>query len=166
MESLVSTLTDLAAPWASLYNDSKPLSTFVTFAHLGGLLLAGGFAIASDRATLRFRASGPESERALLGELHGIHRPVLIGLGITLVSGILMLAADVETLLPAPVFWVKMASLALLLGNGWRLQRAETELRNGSPAPERAWRRLRGAARWSLGLWFVTLFLGTALLSI
>lgn len=166
MQSVVTTLTDLTAPWAGWYNDSKQLSTAVTFVHLGGLLLAGGFAIASDRATLRFGPAGSDAERALLGELHAIHRPVLIGLGLTLVSGLLMLAADVETLLPAPLFWVKMAAIAVLLGNGLLLQRAETELRRGSPAPEQAWRRLRRSARWSLALWFVTLFLGTALLSI
>jgi hypothetical protein len=164
--SLVTAVSELAAPWAHLYNDSKLVSTSVTFLHLGGVLLGGGFAIASDRATLRLPRTSPGAERVHLDELHSIHRPVLIGLTLTFLSGLLQFGADVETFLPAPFFWIKMTAIALLLGNGAVLQRAETELRRGTPAPERAWRRLRQSAWASLGLWFGTLLLGTALLAI
>lgn len=165
MISLVASAAELAAPWARLYNNSNALSTAVTFAHLGGLLLAGGFAIASDRATLRLVRTGPAAERAHLEELHAIHRPVLLGLLLTFLSGLLMLGADVETLLPSPVFWVKMGVVLLLLINGAILRRTETVLRLGSAPPERTWRRLRWSAAASLVLWFGSLFLGTALLS-
>ncbi len=43
-------LTEL---WASLYNDFPPLQTVVLFLLLSGLLVGGGFALATDRATLR-----------------------------------------------------------------------------------------------------------------
>lgn len=165
MRSVVSTLADLAAPWAGLYNNSSFLSTAVTFGHLGGMLLAGGFAIAADRATLRFVSSGPASEQSHLSELRDIHRPVLVGLAVTFLSGMLLLAADVESLLLAPVFWVKMGLILGLIGNGVLLRRWGGELRSGSLRPERAWRGLRASARLSLTLWFASLLLGTALLS-
>ncbi|NOT07047.1 MAG: hypothetical protein HOP28_02465 [Gemmatimonadales bacterium] len=166
MLSLTDTLTELASPWATSYNNSNVLSTLVTFAHLGGLLVAGGFALATDRATLRFVPSGAETDRTHLSELRGIHRPVLLGLLVTFVSGGLLLAADLESLLFAPVFWLKMGLIVILLGNGAFLQRTERELWAGSARPERAWRRLRGSAWASLALWFGSLLLGTALLAV
>jgi hypothetical protein len=164
--SVVSAAATLAAPWAHLYNDSKLLSTGVTFIHLGGLLLGGGFAIAADRATLRLPRVDSSSLTLHLTELHSIHRPVLIGLGLTFVSGLLLLGADVKTFLPAPLFWIKMGVIVLLLGNGAMLQQAETRLRLGTTRADVAWRRLRSSAWLSLGLWFGSLLLGTALLSI
>ncbi|MDP9349822.1 MAG: hypothetical protein M3P24_11895, partial [Gemmatimonadota bacterium] len=59
-------LLRLAGPWASLYNDSPPLQTVVLFAHLAGMLVGGGFALAADRATLRAaHADAAEQERHL-----------------------------------------------------------------------------------------------------
>lgn len=163
--TIVSTAAAFAAPWAHLYGDSKVVSTGVTFAHLGGLLLGGGFAIAADRATLRLQRTAPGNLTTHLADLHALHRPVLIGLGLTFASGLLMLAADIRTFLPAPLFWVKMSVIAMLLGNGALLQRSETALRLGTGQPDRAWRRLRACAGCSLALWFGSLFLGTALLA-
>jgi hypothetical protein len=164
--SVVSFAAQLAAPWAHLYDDSKLISTAVTFTHLGGLLLGGGFAIAADRMTLRRAPADPTSQRAHLDELHAIHKPVLVGLTLTFVSGFLQLAADVKTFLPAPLFWVKMGVVALLLANGAMLQRTETALRRGTVEPGAAWRRLQQTAWASLGLWFGSVLLGTALLAI
>ena len=49
-------------PWRRLYAQSPLLSTVVLFGHLGGLLAAGGLAVAAERATLRLDP-GDESER-------------------------------------------------------------------------------------------------------
>ncbi|HTL06441.1 MAG TPA: hypothetical protein VL241_11875 [Gemmatimonadales bacterium] len=163
--SVVAFATRVAGPWAHLYGASKLLSTTVTFVHVGGMLLGGGFAIAADRATLRVSRHSAR-RRAHLDELHAIHRPVLLGLALTFASGMLLLASDVETLLPAPLFWIKMGVVAALLANGARLQRAETALRHGRGDPDRAWRRLRGAALLSLSLWFGSVLLGTGLLAV
>lgn len=155
----------LTAPWAHLYNNSPLLSTSVVFLHLAGLLLGGGFAIAADRSTLRMVRANASVQRIHLRELHATHRPVVIGLAVCLISGVLLLAADVKTFLPAPLFWIKMGVIALLLGNGAVVERAETALRRGTRSPERTWRRLARAAKASLLLWFGALLLGTALLA-
>lgn len=163
--TVVEYAAQLTAPWAHLYSDSKLISTGVLFAHLGGLLLGGGFAIAADRTTLRMVRANAVARRVQLQELHAVHRPVIMGLAVTFVSGLLLLAADVETFLPAPLFWLKMGLITALLGNGVMLERAETALRNGTGCTGRAWRRLEATARTSLFLWFGSLLLGTALLT-
>ena len=155
----------LTAPWAHLYGDSKLLSSSVVFVHLGGLLLGGGFAVAADRTTLRMIRQPAAARRIHLEELHAVHRPVMIGLAATFASGLLMLAADLETFLPAPLFWLKMGLIAALLGNGLVLRRAEAGLRAGDDSHAGRWRRLERAARTSLFLWFGSLLLGTALLA-
>ena len=164
--SVVEYAAQLAAPWAHLYSGSKLVSTSVLFGHLGGLLLGGGFAIAADRTTLRMVRAPAEVRRIHLEELHAVHRPVLIGLAVTFVTGLLMLAADVATFLPAPLFWFKMGLITALLGNGIVLGRSETALRTGTGPAGRTWRRLLIAAKTSLFLWFGSLLLGTALLAV
>lgn len=163
--SVIEYAAQLTAPWAQLYGDSKLVSTGILFGHLGGLLMGGGFAIAADRTTLRMARAGSAARRSHLEELRAVHRPVILGLSVTLVSGLLLLAADVETFLPSPLFWFKMALITVLLGNGVVLTRTEAALRNHSEHPRRMWRRLRNSARTSLFLWFGSLLLGTALLA-
>lgn len=163
--SVIEYAAQFTAPWAHLYSGSKLVSTGVLFGHLGGLLLSGGFAIAADRTTLRMVRAGSNARRIHLEELHAVHRPVVLGLSVTLVSGLMMLAADVETFLPAPLFWLKMGLVAALLRNGLVLGRSETALRLGTDCAGRTWRRLEIAARTSLFLWFGSLLLGTALLA-
>ena len=46
-------LVHLTKPWNDFYSHSKLAETIVTFFHVGGLLLGGGAAVASDRATFR-----------------------------------------------------------------------------------------------------------------
>lgn len=163
--SAIATLAALAEPWASLYNDAPLLQSAVTFVHFAGLLLGGGFAIAADAATFRgARATEPERAR-LAAELHATHRPVLLGLGATFVSGVLMFAADLEELGTAPVFWIKMALVALLLANGALMARTEGALRGARLPADVAWPRLRRTAAASFALWFVTLLAGTLLVS-
>jgi len=191
VSTLIQTAADLAAPWADLYGGSTAVQSAVTFLHFAGLLTAGGFALAADRGVLR-HARRPLAERtAFLGELAATHRVVIAGLAVVVASGLLMLAADVEALLPSPVFWAKMGAFALLLLNGLWLRRAEhaaatdaapasssgPELEaapaDASPAieprpdgDERRWRALRAASLRSAGLWFAVLFLGTLLTAV
>lgn len=163
--SAIEYAAQVAAPWAHLYGASKLVSTGVLFAHLGGLLLGGGFAIAADRTTLRLLRARTTVRRFHLDELRAVHRPVVLGLLVTFVSGLLMLAADVETFLPSPLFWLKMGIIAALLLNGMELQRSGAALRKDSGMAGHAWRRLETASRASFFLWFGSLLLGTALLA-
>ncbi|MBW3655566.1 MAG: hypothetical protein KY444_05640 [Gemmatimonadetes bacterium] len=151
-------LLRLAGPWASLYGDSPPLQAVVLFAHLAGLLVGGGFALAADRATLRASRGGPGERERHLGELREMHLPVLAGLSGAVASGVLMLGADLETYLSSVVFWTKMGLLILLLANGYALQRAGKALRR---EPGGAWRRLRASSMASIALWLTVLFAGT-----
>jgi uncharacterized membrane protein len=150
----------LVQPWASVYSDSKLVATVVTFVHLAGLLMAGGVAVAFDRTTLRFSGGSVEERRVHLDELAVVHRVVIAGLILVIVSGILMLAGDLAALVASWAFWVKMALFALLLSNGATMTRAEQALRR---APGGDWGRLRRLAMASLVLWFAVLLASVAL---
>ncbi|MFN0181118.1 MAG: hypothetical protein ACKVZ0_20105 [Gemmatimonadales bacterium] len=153
---------DLVAGWADWYGDSSMVSTAVTSVHLGGMLLGGGLALASDRSTLR-ALRRPEPLAGHLAELDSVHRPVVIGLALTFMTGFLMLAADLDGLVRSPVFWTKMAVLIALIGNGWRIRQTARCLAAGATDSPR-WRgRLRSAVVVSLALWFLALGLGAAL---
>lgn len=153
---------DLIQHWAEWYGNSTVLSTAITSLHLGGMLLGGGLAIASDRSTLRaLRRSEPLGPQ--LAELDSVHGWVAFGLVITCASGFLMLLADLDHLLRSPVFWVKMAALLVLIGNGWRVRQTARCLETGPTDPSRWRNRLRSAVIASLALWFVALGLGAAL---
>jgi hypothetical protein len=158
---LVETLSQLAQPWASVYNDSRALSSGVMFSHLGGLLLGGGGAVAADRASLRAVRASATQQASHLRELALVHRAVIGGLSLTFVSGLLLAAADVETYATLPAFWVKMGLIALLLANGVWMQRTERTLAAGVPA----WKRLHASAVASLVLWFAVLLASTFLTS-
>ena len=164
--SAFSSLGQAVDSWAHLYSRSKAVSSGVTFIHLGGVLLGGGFAIASDRMTLRIRNPEVAGFGEHLQELHAIHRPVIVGLSLAFLSGLLMFAADVDVYLPEPLFWAKMATIALLVTNGARLRVTESRLRRNDLAPLPGWKRLRRSAWASILLWFGALFFGTALLAI
>lgn len=147
-------LLDLATPWAALYSASQPVSVAVTFVHFTGLVLAGGSAVAIDRDTLRTSAYDPLARTRIQLTIRGIHRWVLTGLALTLCSGLLLLASDLETYWGAPVFWVKMGLVALLLANGALLRGAEQRT---APDDIGRWRWLQVSAGVSLGLWFAIL---------
>jgi hypothetical protein len=143
--------------WAKFYGDRTSVSTAVTFLHLAGVLVAGGFAIVTDRASLRLAPEeGPEQARRL-DEIAAVHRWVIGGLILTAVTGVLMLCADLDTYLHSAVFWTKMGLVALLLANGYWRMRAEAALRVGGVA----WRRFRQTSVASLALWFAVLLAGT-----
>ena len=162
--SPVQAVAGFAQPWADLYADSSLVKAVVVFLHMGGLLAAGGFALAADRATLRLGRLTEAERLHFVRELGETHRPVLMGLAVVVATGLAMLLADVETLLPSPVFWVKMTVFALLMLNGLTLRRAERRLSGGTRTGG-AWKSLHRAALRSAGLWFTVLFLGTLLAS-
>jgi len=165
-------LLTLVAPWQRLYADSRAVETTVTFVHLTALLFGGGLAIAADRRTLRLDPErGPLAP--FLAELGGVHRPVVIALGVLFLSGLAMAAADLETFLASPVFGAKLLLVALLVANGGLLLRTERTLAAlvGSddapiPSPARGlWRRLRLTARVSQALWVASVLAGTLLVN-
>jgi len=163
---LVDQLARLAQPWASLYSNSPAVQTTVTFLHLAGIFLGGGFAIATDRETfIALRAARLSGQIRHLAHLHTIHRPVLVGLVMALGSGFLLFAADVETFARSSVFWLKMVLLGLLLANGYILARTETALREGTPDSPALWARLRYISAASIGLWLGLILAGTVLMS-
>ncbi|MDQ3995875.1 MAG: hypothetical protein M3303_02530 [Gemmatimonadota bacterium] len=141
------------------------LQAATTFAHLAGFLLGGGFAIAADAATIRAARGAEPRRRRQLTYIRGIHRLVLAGLAVTLASGLLMLAADLEALATSPVFWVKITLVVLLLANGGVIARTESVLRAGTEDPDRQWGRMRRAAVRSFALWFAAVLAGTLLVN-
>ncbi len=158
-------IVQLTEPWATAYANTPVLQTATTFAHFAGFLLGGGFAIATDSATLRAARRREPSRRRQLAYIHGIHRLVLIGLGVTLASGLLMFASDVETFATSTVFWVKMGLVMLLLANGGAMALTEKALRAGTAETGRGWSRMRGTAQCSLVLWFAAVLAGTMLVN-
>lgn len=154
-------VADVAAPWQSFYSDSKAASAIVTFAHVGGMLVAGGLALAADRQTLRLAGESPDERRRHLAELASTHRPVIAMLVVVVLSGIAMFLADVEELGASAVYWGKMALFALLLVNGALMTRAEATLRGDEAAP--VWGRLRAHAIVSGVLWLAVTLAGVLL---
>lgn len=173
----VHALAHLVDPWRSAYSNSKVLPSIVTFAHLGALLLGGGFAVAADRATLRTRHADLTVRQRQLQDLHTVHRPVLIALAVLFVSGLLMAAADVETFFTSLVFWIKMTLVTLLLINGAILYKTEEALQRAASMNSDAantqrqekvdnlWRRLSATSVTSLMLWTATVLAGAVLLN-
>lgn len=161
--SLLHQMAAAVAPWADFYNASKVAQSAVTFGHFGGMMTAGGFALAADRTTLR-AAAAPAIERSRhLEELAGAHPIVIAALAVTALSGLLMFAADLENLVASVAFWGKMGLIGLLLVNGWLMLRAERLLERGNPADPGGWRRLRAIALASLVLWFAVVLAGSIL---
>jgi hypothetical protein len=153
-------MQSLLDSWSSLYANHSALRTAIEFLHIGGLVLAGGCAIAADRITL-VAAGQPLAKRvARLEPLQGTHQVVIVGLVIVIVSGILMFAADVGTFLYSKVFWLKMLLFLMLLVNGSLLLRAERQVDRGT---RDGWTPLTYASAASLVLWSLTTLAGAAL---
>ena len=117
-EMIIQQLAHLFEPWHRLYGDSKVIPALTEAAHILSLLFGGGLAIAADRATLRARRAGAAVRANQLAELHDVHRPVLIALCGSFVTGVALAGADVEVFAASPAFWVKLGLVALLLANG------------------------------------------------
>ena len=164
-------LVRLVEPWAARYGDSAVLATLVTFLHLAGILVGGGLAITTDRAILHgLRAGtgalGNDARGHLLADLARSHRTVITALAVVFVTGALLAAADLETYLASPVYWVKMALVALLLGNGALLGRAERSLHAAGGWDESTAAAMRRSAHVSRALWLATLLAGVALVNV
>ena len=161
--SVLGQLTAAMAPWATFYSASSPTQTLVTFGHFGGMMVAGGSAVAADRGIFeacRFAGSG---RLRPLDELFKTHRYVIAGLAVTSLSGLLMLAADLENLAVSPWFWLKMGLLTLLLFNGWFMTEVARQLKRDGGLNQSLWNRLRRTAVISLVLWFAVVLAGTLL---
>jgi uncharacterized membrane protein len=161
---MLTTLRTLATDWSSVYSNHAALRTAVTFAHLGGLVVAGGSAIVADRAILTALKRDDAQCRSLLASVQSSHAMVLIGLVFVLASGVLLFAADVDTYLSSRLFWIKMGLSVLLIVNGAGLMRAERHTRASDH--RNSGRILRWTALASVTLWSATTLLGTGLLNI
>lgn len=163
--AIVETLVNVFKPWADFYGHTKPVQAGIEFLHVGGLLVGGGFAIASDRAALRALHADMEQKKYVLRDFTTVHTPVLIALSVSVASGIAMLTTDIGTFLVSPVFWIKMTLVVLLLANGYLVKRTDEQL-SADPSPgNRAWRRFKFGAITSITLWLSTTLAGVILLN-
>lgn len=166
---LIQQIAGLFEPWQTLYSESTAVSVTVTTVHIVTLLVAGGLAIAADRASLR-ALNQPSAERSWqLAELGAVHRPVIVALAALFLSGLLLAAADIEIFAQSTLFWFKMGLVALLLVNGLALRRTESRLAVTEPdegdteSTDRLWQRLALRARTSIALWVAVAVAGTVL---
>jgi uncharacterized membrane protein len=160
LESLVT----LFEPWSTMYGDSTALSAGLKFAHLGAMMVGGGMAIAADRMVLRAAVPATTEGRVALADAVGdVHRPVVMALAISAVSGALLLAADLEALATNKILWVKFGLLVLLAGNGLLMLRDERALRRESGGG-RAFLALRARAFTSVTLWLAITLAGVGLM--
>lgn len=160
---MLDTLVELMKPWAKFYSKSTPAQNLILFAHLAGLLGGGGLAIAADRAIWKARAAADDARARLLADVAAVHRPVIIGLVFAVLSGALMTAADLETYLTSPVWWLKIGAVALLLANGAWLRSIERAAVRTPTVPPAAWAKVTLSSRLSLTLWFAVVLIGVAL---
>jgi hypothetical protein len=158
-------LVDLLKPWSDFYGHSKLAETIVLFVHVGGLLLGGGFAVASDRATLRALRRSAEERAMQRHELSTAHRWVLTGIVLIALSGLALVTSDIETFWGSPIYWTKMALVVALLANGLLITRAEAALDRDDTAASPGWAALHRTAVVSVGWWFSITALGIALVN-
>jgi len=153
--ALVQTVADW---WSSIYGNHTAVAVSVLFLHLGGLLVAASAALTGDRQILR--AASAEEQQRVLAALPAAHGTVLSGLAVVIASGALLTLSDLDFMLHEPTYYAKLLAVALLLANGWQLQRAERKAASGL---SKDWTRLRTTARLSGVLWFATVLVGVML---
>lgn len=156
-------LAQAVAPWSSFYSHSKLAPTVVGFVHIGSIVVGGGLAISLDRSTLRVPRHDRDARRRHLRELGSVHAWVIGALALAFLSGLAMLAADLDTFLGSWAFWTKLGLIAILLANGAMMNHTEQVLRTTSPITGDRWGRLRRSAMTSLVLWLAITFAGVVL---
>jgi uncharacterized membrane protein len=173
--ALIEQVSTLVQPWSDLYSNSATLSTAVLTAHILGMFVGGGMAIAADRAILRSKPGTADAVRAVVMDLSTTHSVVISALALTMLTGVALLASDVGTFAVSRVFWIKMGAFAILLINGLRMQRAEKAVMtslDGAPIrtaempvpfPKQEWSGIHSSAFVSLGLWLLIVVLGVVL---
>ncbi|HYV97721.1 MAG TPA: hypothetical protein VE967_09725 [Gemmatimonadaceae bacterium] len=157
------------------------MPTLTESAHLLAMLIGGGLAIGADRTTIRVIKKNILDRYSYLEELHAVHRPVVISFALLFITGIALAAADIDTFVASPAFWVKLGLVALLLINGGVLTWTESRLRKLSHAvvtpsdgaswypvdrARRRWTRLRVTSALSIILWALTLIAGAVLVDV
>ncbi len=155
-------LHDLTADWGSFYANHAAVRSAVLFAHIGGLVLAGGAAMTADRGLLSAFRGDADTRRAQLVSTRNTHAVVLGGLVSIILSGALLFASDVDTFLASRVYWTKMGLVLLLLVNGALLTSAE---RRATLGDAHAWSTLRLTAALSLALWSLITLAGVTLVN-
>lgn len=172
---LFETLATFVQPWSDYYAANATAATVVLATHVLSMFVAGGVAIAADRAIVRAAPGSAEAARAVVADLATTHSVVITALSITMASGAALFLSDVANFASSNVYWIKMGTLVLLLSNGWRMRRAErlvmhplanlplhtTEM--PIAFPQRAWSAVRSAATASLLLWCAMVLLGVFL---
>jgi hypothetical protein len=153
-------VTSFLENWNSFYSNHAVVRTFISFFHIGGLVLGGGCAIAADRMTLRTAKRSVVERSYQLDALRSTHRIVLVSLAAVALSGLLLFAADSETFLHSRFFWVKMGLVGALMVNGYLLTRAE---RQAETDAVRGWKWLTVTSTISVLLWMLTTLAGAAL---
>jgi hypothetical protein len=153
-------LREWATTWGSIYANHSALRTVVAFAHVGGLVAAGGASFVADREILSVFRRRARDGSSGLRTVHNAHGVILAGLSVVIVSGVLLFAADLDAYLTSRLFWIKMALVVALMINGAILTRAEYRASNNL---DDSWETLKWTAIASLCLWFMTTLIGTAL---
>jgi hypothetical protein len=160
---LVETLVDVLKPWAKFYSKSNATQAIVVFAHVAGMLGGGGLAIAADRAMWKARTATDDVRARLLAEVQATHRPVLIGIFLMVISGVLLFASDVKTFATSWIYWGKMVAFVLLLANGAWLQSMERGMQRAPATTLSGWPKLGLSSRLSYFLWFAVVLGGVLL---
>jgi hypothetical protein len=151
---LVHALVGFTAPWRSIFSHSPTVEMSIVGTHVLSMLVAGGLAIAHDRGTLRAGGWTPAIRQHHFAELHAVHRTVVFALGICMLSGVALFLADVKTYAVSAPFWIKMALIAMLLGNAVVMTASEGPLIAASGgAAAAAWTRIRASSIVSALLW-------------